>query len=70
LALDSSRCAYTHSSIVTLVPPNRATSLGGMPAASAQLIPECLSVYGVTLSGSPAASRAVSNSHRRKFLKS
>jgi len=42
--------------MVTLVPPKRATSLGGTPAASAHEIPECRSVYGVTASASPAAS--------------
>ena len=30
-ALDTSWCAYLRSSIATLVPPKRATSVGGMP---------------------------------------
>jgi hypothetical protein len=47
--------------------PEAGTSLGGMPAASAQEILECRSVYGVALSSIPAASRAHSNSRRRTW---
>ena len=49
------------------VPAKRATSVAGIEAESAQLIPVCLSVYGVVDSGSPAALTAQSNSRRRKF---
>jgi hypothetical protein len=42
----------------------------GTPTASAHEIPEWRSVYRVTFSGSPPASRAGSNSRRGKFRKS
>lgn len=66
-ALDVSRCAYVRSSIESEVPPKRATSVAGMPLASAQLKPLCLSVYGVVVSGNPAAPTAQANSLGRKL---
>jgi hypothetical protein len=57
------------SSIAIDVPPKRATSTAGMPAASAHESPEWRSVYGVVDSGSPAAATAQENSLRRKLLR-
>jgi hypothetical protein len=40
-ALDVSKCAYVRSSMASDVPPKRATSVAGMPLASAHESPLC-----------------------------
>jgi len=68
-ALDTIKCAYVEESSSTLVPPKRATSTAGIPAARAHEILECLSVYGVVDSGSPAAPTTHANSRGLKLFK-